>query len=61
VEGLIVCGQRESRTISHLGEEKDELGVDIGSVSQDGVTVYTSMFEVDTSFAVRTNDDLELP
>lgn len=60
VDGLIVYGQR-AREGSHLGKEQYELCIHVGGVPKNGMTVYTSVFKVYPSFAIRADNDLELP
>jgi hypothetical protein len=41
-----------SFSCAHLGEQQDELGIHVGGISQDGMTVYTGMLKVDSSFTI---------
>jgi hypothetical protein len=53
--------QRRCGGIDSLGVKEYELCVDVCGVSQDSVTVFTCMLEIDSSFSIRADDDLELP
>lgn len=52
------CTAISRNRLAHLGEEQNELGIHIRSISQHGVTVHTGVLKVDARFAIRADDNL---
>jgi len=46
--------------VDAFGKTEDRVGVDVASEAKDGVTVNTSVFEIDACAAVLADDDLHL-